>query len=201
MVVAQDVTASKAMLRRRVLEARRSMSAADRAADAASLTSFLLDLPETASARCVAAYYSFGTEPSTTTALSTLKADGVRVLLPVLRPDLDLDWAIYDPRREPPQDHTGASASSGERLGVAAVSTVDLLVVPALAVARDGTRLGRGGGSYDRALSRVPATTPVVALLYAGELLDRVPREDHDRAVTVAVQPDGVHRLPLAVPS
>lgn len=201
MVVAQDVTSSKAELRRRVLGARRSMSAADRTSDAATLTRFLLDLPEIASARRVAAYYSFGSEPSTTSVLTTLTADGVRVLLPVLRQDRDLDWAIYDPRREPAQGHTGAWTPPGERLGVAAVSTVDLVVVPALAVARDGTRLGRGGGSYDRALSRVPATTPVVALLYAGELLDRVPREDHDRAVTLAVLPDGVHRLPLAVPS
>jgi hypothetical protein len=41
--------------------------------------------------------------------------------------------------------------------------------VPALAVGRDGTRLGRGGGSYDRALARVGAAIQTVALLYPGE--------------------------------
>jgi 5-formyltetrahydrofolate cyclo-ligase len=67
--------------------------------------------------------------------------------------------------------------------------------VPALAVGRDGTRLGRGGGSYDRALARVPAATPVVALLYEDELLETVPAEPHDRRVSAAVLPSGVVAL------
>ena len=46
---------------------------------------------------------------------------------------------------------------AGPRLGRAAVAEAQLVVVPALAVDRRGLRLGRGGGSYDRALARVPA--------------------------------------------
>ena len=80
-------------------------------------------------------------------------------------------------------------------LGVQTVAEADLVLVPALAVGADGTRLGRGGGSYDRALARVPAGVPVVALLYDGELLPAVPSEPHDRRVTAVVTPSGVHRL------
>ena len=43
----------------------------------------------------------------------------------------------------------------GPRLGVNAVQEARLVVVPALAVDRSGIRLGRGGGSYDRALARL----------------------------------------------
>ena len=68
-------------------------------------------------------------------------------------------------------------------------------MVPALAVGASGTRLGRGGGSYDRALARVRPGVPVLALLYDGELLDEVPAEPHDRAVTLVVQPSGVTRF------
>ena len=53
-----------------------------------------------------------------------------------------------------------------------------MVLVPALAVDRTGMRLGRGGGSYDRALGRVPVGTFVCALLYDGEVLDRVPHDD-----------------------
>ncbi len=66
-----------------------------------------------------------------------------------------------------------------------------LLLVPALAVDRRGVRLGRGGGSYDRALARVAAGTPVVALLHDGELLDELPAEPHDRLVSAVVTPSG----------
>ena len=57
-----------------------------------------------------------------------------------------------------------------------------MVLVPALAVDRAGNRLGRGGGSYDRALARVGPLIPVIALLYDDELLDQVPAEQHDIA-------------------
>lgn len=195
-VDAGDVGSIKAALRRTVLAGRSRLSPVDRASAGAALTSLLLDLPETASARSVAAYHSFGTEPSTSAALQSLAARGARVLLPVVRADRDLDWAIYDPAQQPPQDQRRMWSPTGERQGLGAVATVDLVVVPALSVATDGTRLGRGGGSYDRALARVPAGVPVVALLYAGELVDALPAEPHDRPVDVVVTPAGVHRVP-----
>ena len=67
-----------------------------------------------------------------------------------------------------------------------------MVLTPGLAVDRTGMRLGRGGGSYDRALGRVPVGTVVCALLYDGELLDAVPSAAHDRRVTAAVTPTGV---------
>ena len=82
--------------------------------------------------------------------------------------------------------------------GPGAVAHADLVIVPALAVDRRGTRLGRGGGSFDRALARVGPDVPVVALLHEGELLDRVPAEPHDRPVRMAALPSrGIMRLSL----
>ena len=63
------------------------------------------------------------------------------------------------------------------------------MLVPALAVDRAGNRLGRGGGSYDRALARVGPLIPLIALVYDGELLDHVPAERHDVPVRAAVSP------------
>jgi 5-formyltetrahydrofolate cyclo-ligase len=136
-------------------------------------------------ARRVAAYASFGTEPPTSALLHALHDSGAHVLLPLLLPDRDLDWCAWSP------DGTGPA------LGVDAVGTCDLVVVPALAVDRLGTRLGRGGGSYDRALARVPAHVLTVALLHDdGEVVDALPCDRHDVPVRAFTTPErGTVRL------
>jgi 5-formyltetrahydrofolate cyclo-ligase len=113
------------------------------------------------------------------------------LLLPVLLPDLDLDWATYT-------SPTGLNAvrgrprePAGDRLGPDAITRAGLVVVPAVAVDRDGVRLGRGGGSYDRALARAAPDAFVVALLYDGDLVDSLPAEEHDRRVNAVVTPSG----------
>jgi 5-formyltetrahydrofolate cyclo-ligase len=124
----------------------------------------------------VAAYLPLRTEPGSHELLDELVQHGVRVLVPVTLPDRDLDWVAL------PGDVP---------LGTDAIATAQAVLVPALAVAADGTRLGRGGGSYDRALARVPAGVPVAALLYDGEAVAHLPRDPWDRPVTAHVTPSG----------
>ncbi|MCZ9338458.1 5-formyltetrahydrofolate cyclo-ligase, partial [Streptomyces sp. TRM76130] len=79
-----------------------------------------------------------------------------------------------------------------------AVTEAGVVLLPGLAVDRRGTRLGRGGGSYDRVLERLEragARPALVVLLYGGEVVDRVPREPHDRPVDAVVTPEGVRRF------
>jgi 5-formyltetrahydrofolate cyclo-ligase len=146
---------------------------------------------EPGGAPVVAGYVPLMTEPGGPELPEVLRAalspDG-RLLLPVLRADNDLDWAVYDGRLS--HARLGLAQPVGPRLGPAGVARASLVVVPALAVDRDGVRLGRGGGSYDRALARVPGRTPVVALLHDGELRDvPLPAGPHDRRVSAVITP------------
>ena len=59
-----------------------------------------------------------------------------------------------------------------------------------VAVARDGVRLGRGGGSYDRALARVRPGTPIWAAVYDAEVVDSLPFDAHDHPVDAALTPN-----------
>lgn len=135
----------------------------------------------------VAAYRALPTEPPTTVLLHELVRRGRTVLVPGLLPDRDLDWRVL-----------AADARPGEgcdtHAGVDAVARAGLVIVPALAVDRFGTRLGQGGGSYDRALRRVGAGVPIVALVYDDEALlaaddPPLPREPHDAGVTAVITP------------
>ena len=185
---------AKVAVRDQLLTDRRRRALAEVVAAAQAIAEHLLATAEVRRAATVTAYVSLDGEPGTGPLLDALRGSGKRVLLPVLLPDGDLDWAPYDGPDGLVPASRGLLEPTGPRLGPDAVATADVVLVPALAVDRTGMRLGRGGGSYDRALARVPVGTFVCALLYDGELLDRVPHDDHDRTVTAVVTPSGVSR-------
>ena len=190
------LAADKAELRRRLLAGRRQFGPAELAAAGRSIRDAVLDLPETQMAGTVAGYWSIGAEPDTHGLLFALWKRGTYVLLPVLLPDGDLDWASYEGPDSLRPGPRGLMEPAEALRGVSAVSSADLVLVPALAVDQSGLRLGRGGGSYDRALARVGAQVPTVALLYDPELLDRVPGGPHDQRVRMVARPSaGVTRL------
>lgn len=67
----------------------------------------------------------------------------------------------------------------------------DLIIIPALAASVDGTRLGQGGGWYDRALVHRRPGTPVVATIFDDEVLEAgvIPAEPHDVPVDAIITP------------
>jgi 5-formyltetrahydrofolate cyclo-ligase len=158
------------------------MPAAARQAADTALASSVADLVRVVGARRVAAYVPLEFEPGGSRLIPALAT--AELLLPVLRDDLDLDWAGYDGRFAP--GRFGLLEPTGPRLGRDAIAGIDLMFLPGLAVAVDGTRLGQGGGSYDRVLPRV--TAPTIVLLYPGELGFSWPAEPHDRPVCGALE-------------
>ncbi len=192
----------KRALRRQILQVRAGLTADDVRESATALSRRALALPELARARTVAAYVSVGSEPGTLALLDALRARGVRVLLPALLPDNDLDWGAYTGESSLARvRHGGRMAlfeQAGARLGPDAVTEADVVLLPGLAVDARGMRLGRGGGSYDRVLARLHragARPALVVLLYDAEVVVRVPEEPHDRPVDAVVTPSGVRRF------
>lgn len=190
----EELVSPKQALRERLLSRRRELRARDLAEAAGRLRDVLLDDPCMVGADTVAAYVSVGSEPGTGPLLDELEARGVQTLLPVLGDDNDLDWARYTGPVGLAPAARGLMEPQARRLGAEAIRSASVVVVPALGIDRRGHRLGRGAGSYDRALARLVGTTTVVlALLHEGELLDLpMPTEPHDRAVHAAVTPSGV---------
>jgi 5-formyltetrahydrofolate cyclo-ligase len=180
----------KAALRARLLAARSALDAGRRREAGRRIRDELLSLPALQMAGTVAAYYSVGTEPDTRGLVYALWKRGTYVLLPLLLPDGDLDWASYEGPDSLVPGPRGLREPGEPPRGVGAVARADVVLVPALAADRAGNRLGRGGGSFDRALARVGPLIPVIALLYDDELLDRVPAEPHDTPVRAAIRPE-----------
>jgi 5-formyltetrahydrofolate cyclo-ligase len=136
----------------------------------------------------IAAFVGVRSEPPTTLLLEALHDHGVRVLLPVLLADMDLDWAPFTGTADLVEGRLRMLEPAGPPLGPGSIASADLVLVPALAIDRRGRRLGQGGGSYDRALHRTSA--PVVAVVFGDEVLETLPSEAHDLSVDGVLTPD-----------
>src|SRR4051794_14087582 len=144
-----------------------------------------------AGTRTLAAFVPDETEPGYGRLPAAYTQLGARVLLPIVpvQGAPELSWAVDTGRLAP--GRFGLMEPVGPRLGPTAIGAADVVVVPALAVARDGVRLGRGGGYYDRALRHVRADAVLVAPAFDDELGGELPAEPHDRLVTAVVTPSG----------
>src|SRR5690348_7707007 len=119
----------KSVVRAEVLGARRARPATDRDADDQRLVRHAVAL--VAARRRVAAYAPLPYEPGGASLLPALSAAGPELLLPVVLPDRDLDWARYDGSLAPGGALLGVAEPTGPRLGPAAIAEVDLVLVPA----------------------------------------------------------------------
>lgn len=179
---------SKDSLRAAVLAARAALPEREWAlANSARTAAVLSALPDHTAT--VALYASRPGEPGTSELLVELLSRGVRVLLPKLRPAPD--WAKVATPAELVPGWAGIPQPTGPALGPGGLARADVVVVPCLAVGLDGSRLGTGGGWYDRALRHRRAGVPVWALARADEVVESVPTLPHDLSVDAVVSEAG----------
>lgn len=191
----------KAQLRASIRKARLHRSERRREELALILRDLALEVPEIAAASCVSVYASRPEEPGTLPLISALHDRGVRVLVPRLGDGLQRGWAEYIGADDLVERAPGRPPEpSGEFLSSSALREADAVVVPALAIDAQGTRLGQGGGWYDRALEDVREGAPIIALTFASEFRGpdelALPAEDHDIPVHAVITPKGFTSLP-----
>jgi len=200
-VRAADPEDVKVSLRADIRKQRHQRSERRLAEHAEALRDNVLQIPAVDAARCVSVYASRSHEPGTLPLIEALHQRGVRVLIPVLGDGLKRGWAIYEGAADLSERAPGRPPEpSGDFLSQEALAEASVVIVPALAVDTSGTRLGQGGGWYDRVLADVADDVPIIALTFAGEVFDvdthPLPRESHDVAVAGVITPEGFQPLP-----
>lgn len=153
----------------------------------------VLDLPEFARARVLALYAPLPSEMDTALLFERGRAGGKRVVFP--------GYAFGEPElrevRSLDELRPGARGIRHPPAGMAIPpEDVDLFVVPGMAFDREGMRLGRGQGFYDRLLARRSAASTAVGLCFDHALLDRLEPEPHDRPVDYVAAPSGLFERP-----
>jgi 5-formyltetrahydrofolate cyclo-ligase len=181
----------KAALREQLSAARRLVSDTVRAEQAAALVAHVAALVIDGGTVC--AYVPVGAEPGSLELLDVLARHADRVLLPVARTTADddpmaLQWGQYRPGQLVTA-RFGLLEPAGPWLPATTVAEAGVVLVPALAVDRAGARLGRGRGFYDRTLVLRDPQARLIAVVRDEELLEEVPNEPHDVAMTHALTP------------
>lgn len=144
----------------------------------------LLTDPRFHNARTIASYFSFVDEPETKTLNDAIRASGKILLLPALLPDKNLEWRQWNGEESELVAHGRMYEPRSNQFK----GRIDLVIIPALAVDLDGYRLGRGGGSYDRALVHISGWK--VCAVYDDEIANSgLPREEHDIRVDTIITP------------
>jgi 5-formyltetrahydrofolate cyclo-ligase len=151
----------------------------------------VLSTPEVIQATIIASYVSYSYEPSTRELNRALIQSGKTLLLPRVNND-HIDWIYWDGDESKLVEKKKILEPVGEI--VSPLPNIDIVIVPALRIDRDGFRLGQGGGFYDRALPMMSGWK--IALVHSGEVTSEVlPREDHDISVDAAATPDLIVRF------
>ena len=149
----------KRALRRVMTSRREEMSAEQRARCAQAATDLLLDLPEVAAARVVAAFVSTRSEIDTSRAIEGLRRRGVAVVLPRVSAEL-LPPRLRFHRGEGPSELVFGIfglLEPGPGCPEVAPHDIDVFMVPGLAFDARGGRVGYGGGYYDELMAYVRA--------------------------------------------
>ena len=183
----------KAGLRAKMRAVRDAIPPEARQAASQAIAARALELPELADAKAVLLYGATPEEADPALLEAGLRARGARIAYPrVAGPHaLSLHW-ITDPAhlvrgafgiREPTPD-----------AAYARLEEIEAIVVPGVAFALTGYRLGFGGGYYDALLARCDADAPTIGLAFDEQIVDGLPFESHDRPVGLIVTPTRVIR-------
>jgi 5-formyltetrahydrofolate cyclo-ligase len=171
----------KQQLRAAMRRELRSLTAdpAWRERESQQLTRRVLGSPLWAAARCVLLFASLPDEPDTAALIAEAYRSGRQVVLPRVAGD-DLELCLYTPGMLT-RGAYGILEPSPEAALLSAPGDIDLALIPGLAFTRQGSRLGRGKGYYDRLLPCLRC--PVYGLAFAPQVVAELPLEPWDQPI------------------
>ena len=141
----------------------------------------------------VLAYLALPDEVNVDEFLAAMVERGRETLLPRVVGSGSLYYGGWRPSLKLSRDDVGVLAPESASLEDRSLG-VGLVVVPGRAFDKLGGRIGRGRGYYDRLLSVGGVRRLAVGVAYECQVVERVPREEHDRDVDCLVTEMGLRR-------
>lgn len=181
---------SKAEARKQLLKQRSAVSKAHGAASSASVCQHILTSEAYKNAQCILGYLAFGPELSIDAVLKQALLDGKCICVPQIISSTEFEAAKLKDMENFVLDRYGIRSVPKPIVFVAS-EKIDLVLVPAVAFAKNGGRMGMGAGYYDRFLLRCKQAE-LLGVAYEELLQEELPLEEHDIAIPKIVTESGV---------
>jgi 5-formyltetrahydrofolate cyclo-ligase len=172
-----DIEAEKARLRTAAFSARGRLDAAERAEFSKTICRYFSEGVALRPQDVVACYWPIRDEVDCQPLLTRLVDAGQPVCLPVVTaPDAPLEMRLWGVGQALYPAGFGTLAPDD----LSAVAAPDVIVLPLVGFDATGTRLGYGGGHYDRTLAALEKRPRLIGLAFSVQELAYVPRAAHD---------------------
>ena len=180
-----SISERKKGLRQKMLAMRRALSANETESRGSSLKENILSLPEYKNAKKIMAFLAMKGESNLDGFIRQALLDGKEVYIPVCLPERQMEAGRLIDMEHFEKGPLGLrNLPAGYE--VTSPESLDLVLIPGLAVSQEGIRLGMGAGYYDRYLARVPFEKRVSAL-WDFQVIPDIPSEPFDQKIAKIV--------------
>lgn len=190
-----DLASRKSLLRKHILAQREQLPEVLHGQYSLVIARQLAQMPAYQRSGVVLAYMNFGTEFDSRSWVMQVLADGKRLVLPRVNRDtgqLDL-YRVHDLESQLAAGLWGIAEPVPQRCErLIDLNEVEFALLPGVAFARNGARLGYGGGYYDKLLALMKPHPVRVAAAFALQVVQDVPQEATDVRVEWLVTEQGV---------
>lgn len=178
---------SKGFLRKSILQKRDSIEPSLRDKKNEMIKKRLTELKEFKDAEVILLYASFRSEPDTHGLIKECLLAQKRVFLPrVNKEKKELEIREINSLDQLKKGHWGIPEPD-EDSPLRDINEAELIIVPGVAFDRRGGRIGYGAGYYDKLLSGLDKTIPVIAIAYDEQIMEEIPLEPHDKRVDLVI--------------
>lgn len=183
------IEAEKAALRKQAHARREALSTQFRSEASSAISFQFFDKVAFGPDDAIAGYWRIRDEVDCQPILVKLMDGGQVVILPVVvGAEEPLEFRIWAPDAPLYEAGFGTLAPSD----LAPRAEPDIVLMPLLGYDSEGTRLGYGGGYYDRTLSSLRKKPLLVGLAFSAQKLEKIPRGGHDVPLDAVVTEEGV---------
>ncbi|MDD5155784.1 MAG: 5-formyltetrahydrofolate cyclo-ligase [Candidatus Omnitrophica bacterium] len=172
---------TKSQLRNKILFKLRNQKEADRNRKSRIIREKLFRTIAFKRAKTVMFYIAFDGEVDTQDMIKKARASGKIIAVPVCRKNRQMMPCILNDRTKLVRGLYGTlEPAVRQSLNL---RELDLIIVPGVVFDKQGIRLGRGKGCYDRFLKKVHDRTPSIGLAFDFQILPSTPANSFDASV------------------